>query len=54
MQSRLRSATDIKKKGGHVTMQYRDQRQRFRMHYENRRVLLWETTIPTSIKYCGY
>ena len=46
IQSRLRSATDIFKKGGHVTMQYRDQM--FRMHFDNRRVLLWETTIPAN------
>lgn len=38
IQSRLRSASEIYKKGGHVTMQYRDQL--FRMHYDNRRVLL--------------
>jgi len=37
IQSRLRSATDIFKKGGHVTMVYKDQQ--FRMHYDNKRVL---------------
>jgi len=36
-QSRLRTATDIYKQGGHVTMIYRDQL--FRMHFDNRRVL---------------
>ena len=48
IQSRLRSASDIYKKGGHVTMQRRDQL--FRMHFDNRRVLEWETTIPSSIE----
>lgn len=48
VQSRLRSATDIYKQGGHVTMVRRDQL--FRMHYDNRRVLDWETTIPASIE----
>jgi hypothetical protein len=38
IQSRLRSATDIYKHGGHVTMVYRDQL--FRMHYDNKRVLV--------------
>jgi hypothetical protein len=37
IQSRLRSASEIYKKGGQVTMVYRDQL--FRMHYDNRRVL---------------
>lgn len=46
VQSTLRSAKDIYTKGGHVTMQYRDQY--FRMHYDNRRVLKWETTIPAK------
>jgi len=46
IQSRLRSATEIYKKGGHVTMQYRDQI--FRLHFDNRRVLKWETTIPST------
>lgn len=45
VQSRLRSAKEIYSKGGHVTMQYRDQY--FRMHFDNRRVLSWETTIPS-------
>jgi len=35
--SRLRSATDIFKKGGHVTMEYKDQQ--FRMHFDNKRVI---------------
>jgi hypothetical protein len=48
IQTRLRSATDIYKKGGHVTMIRRDQL--FRMHFDNRRVLEWETTIPSSIE----
>lgn len=48
VQSSLRSATEIYKTGGHVTMQYRDQL--FRLHYDNRRVLLWETTIPPTIE----
>ena len=47
-QSRLRSAADVYNKGGHVTMQYRDQI--FRMHYDNRRVLNWNTTIPSSVE----
>jgi len=47
-QSRLRSATEIYSKGGHVTMVYKDQI--FRMHYDNRRVLEWESTIPASIE----
>jgi hypothetical protein len=38
VQSSLRSASDVYKKGGHVTMKYRDQI--FRMHYDNRRQLL--------------
>jgi hypothetical protein len=46
IQSRLRSATDIYKKGGHVTMQNRDQL--FRMFFDNRRMLMGETTIPAS------
>jgi hypothetical protein len=37
VQSRLRSASDIYKRGGHVTMVRRDQL--FRMHYDNRRQL---------------
>lgn len=48
VQSRLRSASDIYKKGGNVTMVYRDQL--FRMHYDNRRLLEWETTIPATIE----
>ena len=42
--SRLRSATEIFKRGGHVTMQYRDQQ--FRMHFDNKRVL--QTTENTT------
>jgi hypothetical protein len=45
-QSSLRSASEIYKKGGHVTMKYRDQL--FRMHFDNRRVLAWETSIPSG------
>jgi hypothetical protein len=37
IQSRLRSASDIFKKGGHVTMVYKDQQ--FRMHFDNKRVI---------------
>jgi len=37
VQGRLRSASDIYKKGGHVTMVRRDQL--FRMHFDNRRIL---------------
>jgi len=37
IQNRLRSATDIIKKGGHVTSLKRDQK--FRMHFDNRRLL---------------
>lgn len=48
IQRRLRSATDIYKKGGNVTMHSRDQL--FRMHFDNRRVLEWETTIPATIE----
>ena len=48
IQSRLRSATDIYKQGGHVTMIQRDQL--FRLHYDNRRVLQWESSIPSSIE----
>lgn len=38
VQHRLRSATDIYKKGGHVISTYKDQI--FRLHFDNRRVLL--------------
>lgn len=38
IQSRLRSATDVYKQGGHVTKIYRDQQ--FRMHFDNKRVLI--------------
>jgi hypothetical protein len=48
VQGRLRSASEIYKKGGHVTMERRDQL--FRMHYDNRRVLDWETSIPSTIE----
>jgi hypothetical protein len=48
VQSRLRSASDIYKKGGHVTMVKKDQL--FRMHYDNRRVLDWEPTIPSTVE----
>lgn len=48
VQSRLRSATEIYKKGGQVTMVRRDQI--FRMHFDNRRLLDWETTIPSTIE----
>jgi len=37
VQGRLRSASEIYKRGGHVTMESRDQL--FRMHFDNRRVL---------------
>jgi hypothetical protein len=37
IQTRLRSATDIYKQGGHVTMVYKDQS--FRLHYDNKRLL---------------
>jgi hypothetical protein len=37
IQSSLRSASEVYKHGGHVTMKYRDQL--FRMHYDNRRKL---------------
>lgn len=37
VQSSLRSAKDIYKHGGNVTMKFRDQI--FRMHYDNRRQL---------------
>jgi hypothetical protein len=48
VQGRLRSASEIYKKGGHVTMVRRDQL--FRLHFDNRRVLEWETSIPASIE----
>jgi hypothetical protein len=48
-QSRLRSATEIYVKGGHVTMVHKDQI--FRMHFDNRRVLEWESTIPSTIEH---
>lgn len=48
-QSRLRSASEIYKKGGHVTMIHRDQI--FRMHFDNKRVLEWECTIPSTIEH---
>lgn len=38
LQSRLRSASDIYKTGGHVTMVFKDQK--FRMHFDNRRLLV--------------
>lgn len=37
IQSRLRSASEVYKHGGHVTMIYRDQQ--FRMHFDNKRVI---------------
>jgi hypothetical protein len=37
IQSRLRSATDIFKRGGHVTKVYRDQQ--FRLQFDNKRIL---------------
>ena len=46
--SSLRSAGDIYKKGGHVTMKHRDQL--FRLHYDNRRVISWESTIPSTVE----
>jgi hypothetical protein len=48
VQTSLRTATEIYKKGGNVTMIYRDQL--FRMHFDNRRVLKWKTTTPYSIE----
>jgi hypothetical protein len=48
VQGSLRSARDIYKKGGHVTMKYRDQL--FRLHFDNRRVLDWESTIPSTVE----
>lgn len=48
MQGSLRSASDVYKKGGNVTMKYRDQL--FRMHFDNRRLLQWEASIPPSIE----
>jgi hypothetical protein len=38
VQTRLRSAIDIYKKGGHVTSTFRDQQ--FRMHFDNRRLIV--------------
>jgi hypothetical protein len=37
VQSSLRSALDIYREGGHVTMVYKDQT--FRLHYDNRRII---------------
>ena len=48
IQSNLRSASEIYKKGGHVTMVHKDHQ--FRMHFDNRRVIQWETTIPSTIE----
>jgi hypothetical protein len=48
IQGSLRSAREIYKKGGHVTMKYRDQL--FRLHFDNRRVLNWESTIPSTVE----
>jgi len=48
VQSSLRSASEVYKKGGHVTLNYRDQL--FRMHFDNRRQLEWETTIPSTVE----
>ena len=46
IQSRLRSPSDIYKKGGHVTMIYKDQN--YRMHFDNKRVL--EAPIERQIR----
>lgn len=46
--SSLRSASEIYKKGGHVTMKHRDQL--FRLHYDNRRVLDVVTSIPPNVE----
>ena len=43
VQSRLRSASDIYKRGGHVTMVYKDQQ--FRMHYDQKRLLEYKETV---------
>lgn len=48
VQTTLRSAKDIYTRGGNVTMKYRDQI--FRMHYDNRRVLASESSIPPTIE----
>jgi hypothetical protein len=48
VQSRLRSASDIYKKGGQVVMVKKDQL--FRMHFYNRRVLQGETSIPPAVE----
>ena len=48
VQGSLRSASDVYKKGGNVTMKYRDQL--FRLHYDNRRVLRWESSIPGAVE----
>jgi hypothetical protein len=57
IQTRLRSASDIYKQGGHVTNMYRDQK--FRMHFDNKRVIidsrgkeLKDSTAVTSVKHC--
>jgi hypothetical protein len=47
IQSRLRSAKEVFKNGGHVTMLYRDQQ--FRMHFDNKRVLHGARDIDFSL-----
>lgn len=46
IQARLRSASDIYKQGGHVTMVYKDQQ--FRMHFDNRRLIVAPKTESDS------
>jgi hypothetical protein len=48
VQGSLRSASDVYKKNGNVTWKYRDQQ--FRMHYDNRRLLDTETSIPSAVE----
>ena len=47
IQTRLRSAKDIFKHGGHVTMLFKDQQ--FRMHFDNKRLLISDSVISNSI-----
>ena len=46
IQTRLRSAKDIFKHGGHVTMLFKDQQ--FRMHFDNKRLLISDSVISNS------
>ena len=47
IQTRLRSASDVFKLGGHVTAKYRDQQ--FRLHFDNKRVIQAPDSSKTSL-----